>query len=103
MKISVTSGKKMSNKFVLLKSNQFFLKNRKKGDLFSIIPVEEYGFIVRINRRQVSFDIYKKVEKQEEKICDFIKTVYDNRLVCIESTEPCTWIKNIGNVNIVEL
>lgn len=101
MKILITSGKKIPSRFILRKTNQCFSKNRNSGYLYSIIPVEEYGFIVSVKKREVSFEIYKEVENQEKKICDFLTMTFNNKTVGVRATGPCDWIKNIKNVRVI--
>jgi len=103
MKISITSGRRVSSRFILRKSNQFFSKIGDRGKLVSVIPVEKYGFVVRVKKKEVSFEIYKKAENQEKEICDFLIDTFKNKTVGVKSTEPCSWIKHIEDVRIIDI
>lgn len=102
MRISITSGKGVSNFKLFWETNSFFNKLAPSTKC-SVIPVESHGMVVTIQAYKVSFNIYDDRKDYEELIKKYLEILFFNKTVGIHTSSDYEWKIKVPNVNIYNL
>ena len=102
MKISVASGKGISNRRLLLATNSYF-NNDGSRRIKHVIPVEEYGMIVQVQPYRVSFNVYNRTKNYEEIIEKYLTSVFEGKTIGILMPADCKLTTKVPKVNICQL
>lgn len=100
MKISVTSGRGISNRKILIETNKYFGGGNFLGFYQRVIPIANEGFVVIIYPYNVIFNIFNKEKCQQETIKNFLEYVFRGKTIGISINQKCDWIDQLENVNI---
>lgn len=102
MRISVTSGKGISNRKLLWETNRFFNKgdpHRRKR----VIPVEKYGMVVYIKPYKVSFDIYNEKKNYQDTLKEYLEFLFIGKTIGISTPVGYEHTIDTKKVNIFQL
>ena len=102
MKISVTSGRGISNRKLFLATNRYFNDGIPQMNKH-VIPVEMYGMVVHIQPYEVSFNVYNENRNYKEAIEKYIDFIFSGKTIGITMSEECAWKPKTSKVNIFQM
>lgn len=100
MIISVTPGRGISNRKILVETNKYFGVKDSFGYNKRIIPIQEEGMVVSISPYNILFDIFDKEKNRSDTIKNFLEYIFKGKTIGISLTHECEWIYALDNVNI---
>lgn len=70
---------------------------------YKILPLTQVGLMISFYDNSVTFNIYKKAEKQKEVIQTCIKEIFQDDDIVYRCDEECNWLDELENDNIIRI
>lgn len=100
MILNIVTGSHFSQKKILKKTNKFFNKTK----YCSLISDKNWNYIIQINKKSIKIVTSSQFDVNDSnKIKEYIKTLFQNESVLIDTSEKIEWLSNIKDVNVTTL